>query len=54
MLKRKKFLKKQNPLPSDVKEAYDLYIAYYNNTHKKQKEIDTEKLFEYYEKIMYS
>nr|MCR4930357.1 hypothetical protein [Lachnospiraceae bacterium] len=54
MLKRKKFLKKKNPLPKDVKEAYDLYIAYYNNTHKKQKEIDTEKLFEYYERIMYS
>ncbi len=54
MLKRKKFLKKKNPLPSDVKEAYDLYLAYYNNTHKKQKEIDTEKLFEYYERIMYS
>ena len=54
MLRRKKFLKKKNPLPSEVKEAYDLYIAYYNNTHKKQKEIDTEKLFEYYEKVMYS
>ena len=54
MLKRKKFLKKKNPLPKDVKEAYDLYIAYYNKTHKKQKEIDTEKLFEYYERIMYS
>ena len=54
MLKRKKFLKKTNPLPVDVKEAYDLYIAWYNNTHKKQKDIDTDKLFKYYEKIMYS
>ena len=53
-LKRKKFLKKANPLPIDVKEAYDLYIAYYNNTHKKQKDIDTDKLFKYYEKVMYS
>ena len=42
MLKRKKFLKKTNPLPVDVKEAYDLYIAWYNNTHKKQKDIDTD------------
>lgn len=53
-LKRKGFLKKENPLPQDVKEAYDLYIAYYNNTHKKKKEIDTKALFEYYEKVMYS
>ena len=53
-LKRKKFLTKKNPLPIDVKKAYDLYIAYYNNTHKKQKDIDTDKLFEYYERIMYS
>ncbi|MCR5848140.1 MAG: transglutaminase-like domain-containing protein [Lachnospiraceae bacterium] len=54
MLRRKGFIKKKNPLPDDVKESYDLYIAYYNNTHKKKKEIDTEKLFEYYERIMYS
>ena len=54
MLRRKGFLKKVNPLPSDVKDAYDLYLAYYNNTHKKKKEVDTKKLFEYYEKVMYS
>ena len=54
MLKRKGFLKKNNPLPMDVKEAYDLYLAYYNNRHKKQKEIDTKALFEHYEKVMYS
>ena len=54
MLKRKGYLKKNNPLPMDVKEAYDLYLAYYNNRHKKQKEVDTAALFEHYEKVMYS
>ena len=54
MLKRKGFLKKDNPLPMDVKEAYDLYLAYYNNRHKTQKNIDTKALFEHYEKVMYS
>ena len=54
MLKRKGFLKKDNPLPMDVKEAYDLYLANYNNRHKKQKNIDTKALFEHYEKVMYS
>ena len=54
MLKRKGFLKKDNPLPMDVKEAYDLYLANYNNRHKKQKNVDTAALFEHYEKVMYS
>jgi hypothetical protein len=38
----------------DVKEAYDLYLANYNNRHKKQKDVDTKALFEHYEKVMYS
>ncbi|MCR4648731.1 MAG: transglutaminase-like domain-containing protein [Lachnospiraceae bacterium] len=54
MLRRKRFLTKANPLPVDVKKAYDLYLASYNNTHKKKKVIDTDRLFEYYERIMYS
>ena len=54
MLKRKGFLKKDNPLPMDVKEAYDLYLVNYNNRHKKQKNVDTAALFEHYEKVMYS
>ena len=54
MLKRKGYLKKDNPLPMDVKEAYDLYLADYNNRHKKQKDVDTKALFEHYEKVMYS
>ncbi len=54
MLKRKKFLTKKNPLPSDVKKAYDLYITYHNNRHRKKIVKDTDKLFEYYERIMYS
>lgn len=54
MLKRKGYIKKNNPLPMDVKEAYDLYLAYYNNTHKKKKEIDTDEMFKHYEKVMYS
>ncbi|SDI91411.1 Transglutaminase-like enzyme, putative cysteine protease [Lachnospiraceae bacterium G41] len=54
MLKRKGYLKKDNPLPMDVKEAYDLYLANYNNRHKKQKDVDTKALFEHYEKVMYS
>jgi hypothetical protein len=54
MLKRKGYLKKDNPLPMDVKEAYDIYLANYNNRHKKQKDVDTKALFEHYEKVMYS
>ncbi len=54
MLKRKGYLKKDNPLPMDVKEAYALYLANYNNRHKKQKDVDTKALFEHYEKVMYS
>ena len=53
-LKRRGYLKKENPLPMDVKAAYDLYLADYNARHKKQKDIDTDALFEHYEKVMYS
>lgn len=53
-LRRKKLLTKKNPLPEDVKEAYDLMIAKYNNTHNKQIEKDTRELFDYYERILYS
>ena len=53
-LKRRGYLKKENPLPMDVKAAYDLYLADYNARHKKQKDIDTAALFEHYEKVMYS
>lgn len=54
MLRRKGFLKKQNPLPEDVKNAYNQYIIRYNEKHKKPIIKDTDKLFEYYEKVMYS
>lgn len=54
MLRRKHFIKKANPLPTDVKEAYDAYLYWYNSNHKKEKIVDTNKLFEYYERIMYS
>lgn len=53
-LRRKHFIKKANPLPTDVKEAYDAYLYWYNSNHKKEKIVDTNKLFEYYERIMYS
>lgn len=52
-MRRKGYLKKANPLPADVKEAYDRYLFDYNSKHKKSKDIDTKVLFERYEEIFY-
>lgn len=53
-MKRKKYISKQNPLMSDVKTAYEEYINSYNSAHKKKITVNTEELFSYYERILYS
>lgn len=53
-LKRKKLLKKTNPLMSDVKLAYEHYIRAYNSSHKKQITVDIDDMFNHYENTLYS
>lgn len=53
-MRRKRYLTKENPLPEDVKKAYNQYINDYNIKHKKPINVNTEELFRYYEKVMYS
>lgn len=54
LLRRKGYLRKENPLPKDVKEAYDSYIKDYNSQHKKEINTDTDELLKHYEKVMYN
>ncbi len=52
-LRWRQYIHKKNPLMSDVKKAYEEYLINYNTAHKK-KDIDIDKIFEYYERILYS
>lgn len=52
-LKRKKYLKKANPLPEDVLKAYEAYLNEYNQKHSKKKDINPKILIENYERIFY-
>lgn len=54
LLKKKGYLTKINPLPVDVKNAYDSYLKDYNANHKKKLDVNTEELLKHYEQIMYS